>query len=161
LKYSQTDRAGRVRVKGDLTLPGHPDVFVVGDMAAVPDVPGVAQGAIQEGRHVARVIGARLRGRPAPPPFRYRNKGTLATIGRTRAVAHIGRLQLAGVPAFVVWGFVHLAYLVGWGNRFEAVTRWLWTLAARNRRERLISMASLVSDEQVRAELEELRSRAR
>jgi NADH dehydrogenase len=153
----ETDRAGRVPVAPDLTLPGHPEVFVVGDMAAVRDVPGVAQGAIQEGHYVAQVIAARLRGRSAPAPFRYRDKGTLATIGRTRAVAQIGRLQLVGFDAFLVWGFIHLAYLVGWGNRFEAVIRWVWTLLARNRRERLISMVSLVSDEQARAEIDELR----
>jgi NADH dehydrogenase len=154
---AETDRAGRVRVAADLTLPDHPEVFVIGDMAAVPDVPGVAQAAIQEGRHVARVIAARLDGGAPPAPFRYRDKGTMATIGRTRAVAQIGRLQLVGLDAFLVWGFIHLAYLVGWGNRFEAVVRWMWTLVARNRRERLISMVSLVSDEQARAELEELR----
>jgi NADH dehydrogenase len=84
----------------------------------------------------------------------------MATIGRTRAEAEIGRLRLTGFDAFLVWGFVHLAYLVGWGNRFEAVGRWMWTLIGRNRRERLISMVSLVSDEQVKAELDAIRQRA-
>ncbi len=142
------DGAGRVSVEPDLTLRGHTEVFAIGDMIAIPGVPGVAQPAIQEGKYVASVIRARLAGRSAPGPFKYRDKGMMATIGRTRAVADLfGKVRIGGFPAFVVWAFIHLVYLVGWGNRFGAVTRWMWTFLARNRRERLISLVSLVSEE--------------
>jgi NADH dehydrogenase len=104
-------------------------------MAALPGVPGVAPAAMREGRNAARVI-------------------------RAGAVAQTGRLRLTGFGAFMAWGFVQRAYLVGWGNRFEAVGRWMWTLPARNRRERLTRMAGLVSDEQVREELAAIRRRA-
>jgi NADH dehydrogenase len=115
-------------------------VFAIGDIAALQDLPGLAQPAIQEGKHVAEVIEARLAGWPPPPPFRYFDKGTMAVIGRKRAVADAFGVQLAGRPAMLMWAFVHIAYLVGWGNRIGTTTRWMWTLAARNRRERLISV---------------------
>jgi NADH dehydrogenase len=150
-----TDRAGRLAVAEDLTVPGHPEVFAIGDMVALPGVPGVAQPAIQEGKYVGETIRARLRGKPDGSPFRYKDKGSMATIGRTQAVAEIGRFRLTGFAAFVIWGVVHLAYLVGWGNRFEAVVRWMWTLVARNRRERLISIVSLVGEETAREQLVE------
>jgi hypothetical protein len=103
-------------------------------------------------------VRARLSGAKAPKPFKYRDLGMMAVIGRTHAVADIfGKIRLGGVPAFLIWGVVHLAYLVGWGNRYEAVTRWLWTILARNRRERLISLVSLVSDETARRQLAETR----
>ncbi|MDO8214177.1 NAD(P)/FAD-dependent oxidoreductase [Conexibacter sp. CPCC 206217] len=140
---TSTDRAGRLLVRHDLTLPVHPEVFAIGDMVSRPGVPGVAQGAIQEGRYVAKVIASRIGQQPAPPPFRYKDKGTMATIGRTHAVAQVGGAKLTGLLAFYIWAFVHIAYLVGWGNRFEAVARWMWTIVARNRRERLISPDSL------------------
>ena len=148
-----TDRAGRLIVSPDCTIPGHPEIFAIGDMVSLPGVPGVAQPAIQEGRYIADVIGARLTGCAAPGPFRYRDKGAMAIVGRTHAVAQIGKLRLTGFLAFVVWGVVHLTYLVGWGNRFEAVIRWLWTMIARNRRERLISVVSLVPEETARDQL--------
>ncbi len=151
---AQVDRSGRLHAEPDLTLPGHPEVFVIGDMVAINGVPGTAQPAIQEGKYVARVIRARIEGRPAKPPFHYVNLGDMAVIGRTDAVANLfGRVRLGGFPAFVIWGFVHLVNLVGWGNRFEAVTRWLWTILARNRRERLISMESLADDPGIDQEL--------
>jgi NADH dehydrogenase len=156
-----TDRAGRLLVRHDLTLPVHPEVFAIGDMVSRPGVPGVAQGAIQEGRYVAKVIASRIGQQPAPPPFRYKDKGTMATIGRTHAVAQIGGVKLTGLPAFGIWAFVHIAYLVGWGNRFEAVARWMWTIVARNRRERLISPTSLLSEEHVHEQLEAARERTR
>ena len=156
---AEVDRVGRVHVNADLTLPGHPEVFAIGDMITLPDVPGTAQPAIQEGKYAAKVIRARLTGRPAPPPFHYRDLGSMAVIGRTRAVADLfGKIRLGGFPAFLIWGVVHLAYLVGWGNRYEAVARWGWTILARNRREREISIVSLVSDEAALRELEEMRS---
>jgi NADH dehydrogenase len=155
---AQVDRAGRLHVEGDLSLPGHPEVFAIGDMVSIPDVPGTAQPAIQEGKYVAKVVRRRVGGGKAPKAFKYRDLGTMAVIGRTRAVADLfGRVRVGGFLAFIIWGFIHLVYLVGWGNRYEAVARWLWTILARNRRERLISMTSLVSDEQARRELDALR----
>jgi len=159
---ASTDRAGRLEAQPDLTLPGHPEVFAIGDMIVLPGVPGTAQPAIQQGKYVARVIRKRLAGRTRTRPFRYFDLGSMATIGRTRAVADLfGRIRLGGLPAFLIWGLVHLAYLVGWGNRMEAVGRWMWTILARNRRERLISIVSLVSDEAAREELESVRRAAR
>ncbi len=156
-----TDRAGRIQVGPDLSLPGHPEVFAVGDMIALEGVPGTAQPAIQEGKYVARVTAARLAGQPAPPPFKYNDLGTMAVIGRTRAVAEVFGWKVGGFIAFLIWGVIHLAYLVGWGNRFEAVVRWMWTILARNRRERLISIVSLVREETAQAELEAWRERHR
>lgn len=158
---TSTDRAGRLMVRHDLTLPVHPEVFAIGDMVSRPGVPGVAQGAIQEGKYVGKVIKARIGEQPAPPSFSYTDKGTMATIGRTHAVAKVGGVKLTGLLAYYIWAFVHIAYLVGWGNRFEAVARWMWTIVARNRRERLISPASLLSDEQVHDEVEASRRRDR
>jgi NADH dehydrogenase len=153
---SQVDRAGRLHVGPDLSLPGHPEVFAIGDMISVPGVPGTAQPAIQEGKYVAGVVKARLRGHGAHRPFHYVDLGMMAVIGRTRAVADLfGKVRIGGFPAFLIWGLIHLAYLVGWGNRFEAVSRWLWTILARNRRERLISMSSLAGDEAVAEDLEQ------
>jgi NADH dehydrogenase len=154
---AETDRAGRLLVATDCTVPGHPAVFAIGDMVSLPGVPGVAQPAIQQGAYVARVVGARLAAKPAPRPFHYKDKGSMAIVGRRHAVAQIGKVRLAGAPAFLVWGIVHLAFLVGWGNRFEAVTRWMWTLIARNRRERLISVVSLVRENTAREQLAETR----
>jgi NADH dehydrogenase len=122
-------------------------VFAIGDMIALDGVPGVAPAAIQQGAYVGHVVRRRVRGRDRHRRFHYLDKGTVATIGRTRAVAQIpGGLKLSGLPAFLIWAVVHLTYLVGWGNRYEAVTRWMWTLAARNRRERLISVADLLAE---------------
>jgi NADH:ubiquinone reductase (H+-translocating) len=141
---AQLDRAGRLKVEGDLTLPGRPDVFAIGDMVSLAGVPGTAQPAIQEGKYVAQVIRARLQGEAGPPSFAYRDLGSMAMIGRNQAVAELfAKVGLWGFPAFVAWGAIHLAYLVGWGTRVETVARWGWTLLARNRRERLISLSSL------------------
>jgi NADH:quinone reductase (non-electrogenic) len=138
---AELDRAGRLRVAPDLTLPGHPDVFVVGDMALVPGVPGLAPAAIQEGLFAARVIKARLRETAPPRQFKYRDRGSIATIGRLHAVGVVFGVRVAGLPAFALWAAVHLYYLIGWGNRLGAIARWMWTALARNRRERLISLA--------------------
>jgi NADH dehydrogenase len=154
---AKTDRAGRLLVAGDCTVPGRPEVFAIGDMVSLPGVPGVAQPAIPQAAYVAGVVATRLAAKSAPRPFRYKDKGSMAIVGRTHAVAQIGRIRLAGLPAFLVRGIVHLAFLVGWGNRFEAITRWMWTLIARNRRERLISVVSLVNEETARAQLAESR----
>src|SRR5262249_42225019 len=115
------DRAGRVRVEPDLRIPGHSNVFVIGDLAAIlqdgSPVPGVAPAAIQEGIHTADNIARLLRGQPTTP-FRYRDKGALATIGRAAAVADFGRLRLSGWLAWMAWLLVHIYFLIGFRNRF-------------------------------------------
>ncbi|HUG91540.1 MAG TPA: NAD(P)/FAD-dependent oxidoreductase [Planctomycetaceae bacterium] len=140
---AELDRAGRITVAPDLTLPGHPEIFVIGDMARVLDasgrpLPGVAPVAIQQGRYVARLIRRRLRGQ-ASPPFRYRNFGVLATIGRFAAVADFGRVQLGGFAAWVLWLFVHLMKLVSFQNRLLVFIQWGWSFATFKRAARLIT----------------------
>ena len=138
-----TDRAGRVQVRQDLSVPGRPEVFVVGDMAAVESdgkpVPGVAQGAIQGGRRAGRNVRALLEGR-ATEPFRYWNKGDLATIGRHRAVANLGpRLRFGGTLAWVMWVFIHILYLAGFRNRLSVLIQWGYSYLTYHRGARLIS----------------------
>lgn len=133
-------RGGRIPVGDELTIAGHPEIFAIGDIASIDEVPGVAPAAIQQGVHAGKVIAARLEGAPAPAPFRYVDKGTLAVIGRQRAVADVAGARFSGVPAFVLWALVHLYYLVGWGNRFGTIGRWLWSLLARNRLEQVITV---------------------
>jgi NADH dehydrogenase len=138
------DKAGRVIVQPDLTVPGHPEIFVVGDLAHVvqPDgtlVPGVAPAAMQMGRYAARVILSRVEGKPAPAPFRYHNKGSLATIGRSAAVADFGKIRFAGFVAWVLWLFVHLMYLVGFENRLLVFLKWSLSYFTFNRGARLIT----------------------
>ncbi len=137
------DRAGRVTVGPDCSIGAHPNVFVIGDLArfAGPDgepLPGVAPVAMQQGRHVARVIRYRLRGADAPP-FVYRDKGMLATIGRAAAVARLGPLEFSGYPAWLLWLFVHLMYLVGFENRVLVFIQWAWHYFTRNRGARIIT----------------------
>ena len=127
------DRAGRIGVRPDLTLPGHPEVFVVGDMASLHALPGVAQVAIQGGKYAAGTIERRLSGRPAPAPFTYTDKGSMATISRFQAVAKIGRLRLSGTVAWLLWLTVHLAYLTGFRNRLTAVLRWTTSFIGNGR----------------------------
>jgi len=139
----ETDRAGRVVVEPDCSVPGHPEVFVVGDLASLTQddgstVPGVAQGALQMGRHAARMIRRDLRGE-AREPFRYRNKGDLATIGRAAAVAHIGRAKLSGFVAWVIWVVVHILYLIGFRNRILVMLQWAWAYLTYQRGIRLIT----------------------
>ena len=141
---AKTDRAGRIAVNPDLTLPGHPEIFVLGDMAALVDdagrpLPGVAPVAMQQGRYVARVLAARIAGRPSSAPFRYRDKGSMATIGRGRAVADFGFLRIAGYPAWLAWLFIHLMYLVQFGNRVLTLVQWAWNYVTWNRSARLIT----------------------
>jgi NADH dehydrogenase len=145
---SEVDRAGRVTVTPDLTLPGHPDVFAIGDMIRVVQsdgtvvaLPGLAPVAMQEGRYVARVIRDRLAGR-AGRPFKYVDKGNLATIGRSKAVADVKGIRLAGFPAWITWLVVHLFYLIGFQNRLLVVTRWTFSFVTRGRGARLIGERS-------------------
>jgi NADH:ubiquinone reductase (H+-translocating) len=137
------DRAGRLTVRPDCSLPGHPEVFAIGDMVAFEGVPAVAQPALQEGRYVGRLIAARLRGEPLPGPFRYRDKGSMATIGHRTAVADVRGLTVTGFPAYVLWAFVHVLYLVGWGNRVATVFSWMRSLwFTENRGHRVITFDS-------------------
>ncbi len=133
------DRAGRVQVNPDLTLPGHPDVFVVGDMIALDNLPGVAQVAIQGGRHSAATIRARLAGRDEPGRFTYKDKGSMATITRFSAVTSIGRIKISGFIAWVLWLVVHLMYIVGFKNRLTTLVHWAVSFLGRNRMERVTS----------------------
>jgi NADH:ubiquinone reductase (H+-translocating) len=137
------DRAGRVTVESDLTLPGHPEVFALGDMVRVgaTTLPGVAPVAMQQGRYAAKTIRARLQGHTAPP-FRYRDKGNLATIGRAAAVADIKGFKLSGFFAWLTWLVVHLFYLVGFQNRLLVLIRWTFAFVTRGRGTRLITEAT-------------------
>jgi len=145
LTGAEQDRAGRVTVEPDLTLPGHPEVFALGDMVRVRDrdgspvtYPGVAPVAMQQGRYAAKAVRARLKGRAAPP-FHYRDKGNLATIGRAAAVADIKGIKLSGFLAWTTWLVVHLFYLVGFQNRLLVLIRWSISFATRGRGARLIT----------------------
>jgi len=142
---SEVDRAGRVEVLEDLSLPGHPNVLAIGDMVRIRRadgssivLPGLAPVAMQEGRHAARVVRDRLRGRPARR-FRYRDKGNLATIGRARAVADVKHVRLGGLLAWITWLAVHLWYLIGFENRLLVLTRWAFSFLAHGRGARLIT----------------------
>jgi NADH dehydrogenase len=131
-----TDRAGRIVVGPDLTVPGHPEIFVVGDLAA-GDLPGVAQVAMQGGTYAAGVIRRRLAGRPAPKPFHYFDKGNMATISRFSAVANVGKLHFSGLAGWFMWLAVHLFYLIGFKNKVSALTHWLVSFLGRGRSERI------------------------
>ena len=130
------DRAGRIGVNPDLTLPGYPEVFVVGDMIALDNLPGVAQVAIQGAKYAAKEIDGRLKGKPAQKPFKYFDKGSMATISRFRAVATVGKLRVTGFLAWLMWLAVHLFYLTGFKNRVTAVLHWFISFLGRGRSER-------------------------
>jgi NADH dehydrogenase len=138
------DRAGRVLVEPDLSLPGHPEIFVIGDLAALKDehgklLPGVAPVAIQEGRFVAKVIREETRSRTRPPAFHYWDKGSLATIGRAAAVAQFGRIHISGFIAWLSWLFVHIFFLIGFRNRLLVFIQWAWSYVTYERGSRLIT----------------------
>jgi NADH dehydrogenase len=143
---AEVDRAGRIKVLPDLTLPGHPEVFAVGDMVSLDNLPGVAEVAMQGSLHAAHSVGRRLRGYPEAKPFVYRDLGSVATIGRFRAIFSWKRIRLSGAPAWVVWLFVHLAFLNGFGNRFTTLMRWLRWMGGRNRVERTFSVGHTGGD---------------
>ena len=132
------DRAGRVLVNPDLTIPGHPEVFVAGDLAAVDNVPGVAPAAIQEGNHTADNIERAVAGKPLRP-FHYFDKGSLATIGRAAAVADLRGLKLSGFIAWMAWLTIHIFFLIGFRNRFLVITQWAWAYVTYQRGARLIT----------------------
>ncbi len=141
---AEPDRAGRIKVGPDLSVPGHAEIFAVGDTAAVADaqgrpVPGVAPAAKQMGRYVGRLIAARIAGEPSPPPFRYRHQGDLATVGRNAAVVKLGRLELRGFLGWLFWGLVHVYFLVEVRERFIVAFAWLWEYLTFQRGARLIT----------------------
>ncbi|MEU4240258.1 NAD(P)/FAD-dependent oxidoreductase [Actinoplanes sp. NPDC026619] len=130
------DRAGRIVVEPDLTVPGHPEIFVVGDMAA-QNLPGVAQVAMQGGRYAAQVIKGRLAGKPVTKPFTYFDKGNMATISRFSAVANVGKLHLSGLLGWLGWIGVHLFYLIGFKNKVTTLMHWVVSFLGRGRSERI------------------------
>jgi NADH dehydrogenase len=136
------DNAGRVLVEHDCSIPGHPDIFVIGDLAHVPFrndiVPGVAPGAMQMGRHVARMVVNDMEGRPRET-FTYHDKGLLATIGRARAVSDAGWARFSGFTAWLAWAFIHILYLIGFRNRILVMLQWAWAWFTRQRGIRLIT----------------------
>ena len=146
---AERDRAGRVIVRPDLSLPGHDDIFVIGDTASVHDsagrpVPGLAPAAKQMGHHVGRLIAARLASRAGRagrmlPPFRYRNRGVLATIGRRAAIVELGPIQLKGFAGWLFWSVVHIYFLIGVRNRLVVAVTWLWSYLTFQRGARLIT----------------------
>jgi NADH dehydrogenase len=139
----ELDRIGRVTVQPDLSVPGHPEIFVIGDLAAFTHqngkpLPGLAAVAIQQGRYVGEAIRQRLQGK-TPPHFHYVNKGNLAIIGRNAGVADLGRLHLTGFPAWLLWLFVHIMYLIGFDNKLLVLFQWAWNYVTRNRGAQLIT----------------------
>jgi NADH dehydrogenase len=143
---AEHDRAGRIKVNADLSIPGRPEIFAVGDTASVArrdgqPVPGIAPAAKQMGSYVGKVIAARAQGRPAPPPFVYHHLGDLATIGRKSAVVKLGFLQLTGFSGWLFWSAVHIYFLIGLRNRFVVALNWLWSYMTFQRGARLIGIA--------------------
>lgn len=139
------DRSGRVEVNPDCTLPGHPEVFVVGDLMALDDLPGVAQVAIQSAQHAAGEIVRRVAGEETGKPFRYFDKGSMATVSRFHAVAAVGPIRLAGLPAWLMWLGVHLLYLVGFKNRLTTMLHWSYSFVGGGRAERLITSQQVLA----------------
>jgi NADH dehydrogenase len=140
----EADGAGRVKVDADLTVPEHPDIYVVGDVAALPPgegkpVPNMAPAAKQMGQHAARLIAGRIAGKQASEPFRYMSAGEIATIGRSAAVYNFGRLRLYGFIGWMFWGAIHIYFLIGLRNRFVVAVTWLWSYITFERGARLIT----------------------
>jgi NADH:ubiquinone reductase (H+-translocating) len=139
---AEHDGAGRILVRPDLSVPGHPEIFAIGDTAALmgqPAIPGIAPAAKQMGRYVGALIAARLAGKGAPKPFRYRHQGDLATIGRRAAVLKLGRLELKGFTAWLFWCVVHIFFLIEVRDRFVVAFNWLWDYVTFQRGARLIT----------------------
>jgi NADH dehydrogenase len=151
---AEVDRAGRVGVEPDLTLPGRPEVFVIGDMMALDRLPGVAQVAMQGAKHAAGQIVRRVRGQEAGQPFRYRDKGSMATVSRFHAVASVGNLRLSGFLAWLMWLVVHLVYLIGFKNRVTTLLHWAVSFVGRGRSERTVTVQQILG----RTALERLRA---
>lgn len=139
---TETDKGGRARVRPDLTIPGHPEIFVIGDAMTLGHdgrpLPGVAPVAIQQGSYVASVISARVTGKPSPSSFKYQDQGDLATVGRSFAVFHKGRLKLSGIMGWLFWVFVHIFKLITFRNRLVVMLQWIWAYFTFQRGARLI-----------------------
>jgi NADH dehydrogenase len=153
---AELQKDGRVRVEPDLSLPGRPEVFVIGDMASYPHqtgkpLPALAPVAMQEGTYVARLLVRRLRGEP-PPTFRFVDRGMMATIGVGRAVAEVGPLRLSGWLAWSAWLFIHILYLIAFENRVLVLFQWAWNYFTRNRSARLITGPQTYASETARPE---------
>jgi NADH:quinone reductase (non-electrogenic) len=136
---AEVDRAGRVQVESDCTLPGHPEIFVIGDLMSLERLPGLAQVAIQSGRHAAATIVRRLDGDTTPRPFKYRDRGTMATVARFNAIASIGDIESSGFFAWLLWLAVHLYALTGFKNRIAVLANWLVAFLGRGRPQRAIT----------------------
>ncbi len=151
----ELDRSGRVKVAPDLSVPGHPEIFAIGDMALVlkadgKPVPGVSPAAMQMGKHVAKILKAELNAGASSSPrpaFKYWDKGTMATIGRSAAVAQMGRLKLTGYSAWLAWLFVHLLFLVGFRNRTSVFFQWAYSYFSNRRSARIITHQSQEAEE--------------
>jgi NADH dehydrogenase len=140
---AESDRAGRVKVAPDLSVPGDPDIFVIGDAASAVGadgrpLPGVAPVAKQQGRYDADLLRARAHGKTVPP-FRYRDPGAMATIGRKRAVAQLGAFKVSGFPAWLLWSLAHVYFLIGFRNRLSVAMNWFWSYLTFQRGTRLIT----------------------
>jgi NADH dehydrogenase len=139
---AETDRAGRVRIQNDLTVPGHPEIFVVGDTASLDQngkpLPGVAQVAIQQGRYAGRLIHNRIVGNPPPSPFNYFDKGSMAVVGKGFAVLQSGKVRMSGFVAWLAWAAVHLQFLATSSLRLSVFLQWVWTYVTGQRGDRLI-----------------------
>jgi NADH dehydrogenase len=147
----ETDKGGRIKILPDLSITGHPEAFAIGDIVTLKDangidVPGVAQGAMQMGRHVSHLIECDIRGEKLAPagrkPFAYYDKGSLATIGRSAAVAEIKHWKLTGFVAWVVWLVVHLLFLIGFRNKFSVLMQWMYSYVTFKRGARIITGVS-------------------
>lgn len=141
---AEVDRAGRVKVLPDLTLPGHPEVYVIGDLMAIEGVPGMAQGAIQSARYAAASITARIAGGPMPGAFVYKDKGSMATISKYEAVCSIGKLRLTGFIAWLAWLLLHLLMITGFKQQVSTLVRWLLSFLSNGRSERVTTNQQLV-----------------
>jgi NADH dehydrogenase len=140
---AETDRAGRVAVRPDCTLPHHPEVFVIGDAMALSGLPGIAEVAMQQGIYVARTIRRRLEGKAHGKPFRYRDLGNMAAIGRGHAIVSFHGLRFGGQLGFLSWLFVHVAFLTGFRNRFGALVSWSWAFIGRSRDQRTFTVEEI------------------
>lgn len=142
---AETDRSGRVKVLPDCSLPGHPEVFVVGDMMALDNLPGVAEVAMQSGLHAANTIKRHLRGDTSSKPFRYRDLGSMATVARFRAIVSFKGIRVAGFLGWLLWALVHLTFLTGFKNRFFALLHWLVAFLGRARDQQTITLQQVTA----------------
>jgi NADH dehydrogenase len=149
---AQTDRAGHVKVAPDCTIPGHPEIFVVGDLMRLDELPGVAEVAMQSGRHAAQSIARRLKGDAAGEPFHYHDLGTMATISRFRAVATFGPVRAWGFLGWLMWLLIHIAFLTGFKNRVAVLANWTIAFIGRGRPQRSITTTQIFARQALEAQ---------